>query len=359
MRAARRIALVFAATMAVGTASASAAPMLVMYASPETNRAIVRPGTSGALPLDGRLFVQEPNVAHLFAGDADRPYRLGGVSGTALLAAKTAPRMASLLRSKIDSGNCHFAPWGFAGCRSNLVFVDEIDYRFAEKAPNLKTPAWRGRTSRTQAKRKFPNYIPRPRSGQAGYELGRAMRILADTPYPGGGTYAERVHFYVAPGVVTSIGVGRGRYQNLGRDRRPHFRSHEGLRGAFQVSGGIWLEMYHFDKATRTRYPFNTYEWSVYPWRFSLYLTAPGAAAPDPALTGKIHFLMTRGMPKNKGGAPAECANPGTPQGCQFALASRAKNAGILANGVGQYKMDGNEAEWRSHVKRLFFPELS
>ncbi len=358
MRAARRIALAFAAVMAVAAASATATPMLVMYASPATNQAIIRPGTAGALPLDGRLFVQEPNAGHLFGGDADRPYRLSGVSGTALLGAGSAQAMANLLKAAVDANDCGFVPWGYAGCRSHLVFVDEIDYRFAEKGPNLNTPAWAGRTHRAGAPRKFPSYVPRPRPGHPGYELGRAMQILAGLPYHAGGTYAERVHFYIAPGVVTSIGVGRGKYQNLGRDRRPHFRSHEGLRGALQLSGGVWLEMYHFDTATRTRSPFNTYEWSVYPWRFSLYMTAAGATAPDPAVTAKIHFLMTRGMPKSKGGAPADCADPATPQGCQFALASSTKNQAILANGVGQYKMDGNEAEWRAHVKALFFPEL-
>jgi hypothetical protein len=358
MRAGRRILLTLVAAMSLAAAGASAAPMVVLYASQDTNRQIVKPGTAGALPIDGRLYVQEPNVGHLFGGDADRPYRLSGVSGSALLAAGDGESMARLLRSRIDAADCHFVPWGNAGCRSHLVFVDEIDYRFAEKAPNLNTKAWAGRTSRNQPKRKFPNYIPRPRPGHAGYELARAMQILAATPYAGGGTYADRVHFYIAPGVVTSIGVGRGRYHNLGRDKRPHFRSHEGLRSALQISGGVWLEMYHFDVRSRVRYPFNTYEWSVYPWRFALYLTAPGAARPDPALMAKIHFHMTRGMPKNKGGAPAECANPATPQGCQFALASSPKNTAILANGVGQYKMEGNEAEWRFYVKRLNFPEL-
>jgi hypothetical protein len=114
--------------------------------------------------------------------------------------------------------------------------------------------------------------------------------------------------------------------------------------------------MYHFHRGSRTRSPFNTYEWGVYPWRFTLYLTGVGATAPDPALAAKVHFLMTSGMPKNKGGAPAECANAATPQGCQFALASSPKNAAILANGVGQYRMEGNEAEWRSHLRRLYFP---
>jgi hypothetical protein len=112
MRAGRRILLTFAAAMTAAAASASAAPMLVMYASPDTNRQIVKPGTEGALPLDGRLYVQEPNVGHLFAGDTDRPYRLSGISGTALLAAGEATAMARLLRSRIDADDCHFAGLG-------------------------------------------------------------------------------------------------------------------------------------------------------------------------------------------------------------------------------------------------------
>ena len=339
--------------VATATATASASPMIVMYGTAETNRKIIRPGAADALPLDGRLFVQEPNWSHLFGGEADRPFRLARVTEDELEAARTAPAMARLLRTGIDQANCYYAPAWF-GCRSRLVFVDEIDYRFAEPAPNLNTPAWRGRTSRSQPKPVFPNYVPTPRPGQLGYELGQAMAILAATPYPGDGSYAARVHFYIAPGVVSSIGVGRGRFQNLGRDRRPHFRSYEGLRGALQHAGGAWLEMYHFNRASRTRGPFNTYEWSVYPWRFALYVTGPGAAAPARAALARLHFMMSHGAPKPKGGAPAICRR-GARQACQFSLAESPKNQPILANGVGQYRMEGDETEWRSQVRRRFF----
>jgi hypothetical protein len=340
--------------VATATATASASPMIVLYGPAETNRKIIRPGSADALPRDGRLFIQEPNWGHLFGGEADRPFRLARVTEDELQAAGTAPAMARLLRTSIDQANCYYAPAWF-GCRSRLVFVDEIDHRFSEPPPNLNTPAWRGRTSRSQPKRAFPNYVPAPRPGQLGYELERAMEILAGAPFPGGGTYAQRVHFYIAPGVVSSLGVGRGPYQNLGRDRRPHFRSYEGVRGALQRAGGVWLEMYHFNRVSRTRVPFNTYEWSAYPWRFSLYMTGPGAGAPIPAVLGRLHFMMTRGAPKAKGGAPAICRG-GARQACQFTLAASAKNRAILANGVGQYRMEGDEAEWREYVRRLFFP---
>jgi hypothetical protein len=329
--------------------------MVVLYGSPATNRKIIAPGSARALPIDGRVFVQEPNLGHLFAGDGDRAYRLSGVHVEQLLTAGSGPAMAALLRRRIDEVDCPFPPYGPAGCRSGLVFVDEIDYRFAEKAPNLKTAAWRGRTSRNQPKRTFPNYVPTPRPGEPGYELSVAMAILAATPYPGGGTYAGRVHFYIAPGVISSIGVGRGRYRNLGRDRRPHFRSHEGVRTALQLSGGLWLEMYHFHRGSRTRSPFSTREWMDYPARFAKHLTAPGAIAADPGLAGKVRFLMTRGAPQYVRGGPAACRNPSRPQRCQFALASLPQNAAMLANGVGQYRMQGNEVEWRGQVRHYFF----
>lgn len=275
-----------------------------------------------------------------------------------LLAKGSADAMAAHLKAQIDSSVCQFDGYT-VDCGSGMVFVDEIDWRWAEKAPNLNTPAWAGRTSRSQPKRKFPNYVPKAVEGHPGVELSQAMEILAATPHPAGGTYADHVHFFIAPGVVTSIGVGRGKFFNLGRDSRPHFRSHEGLRRALQLSGGIWLEMYHYDQSGRGRYPFNTYEWQTYPWRFSQFVTGVGAVTPDPALVGKMHFMLSNGKPKAKGGAPAECSAAGfSNMACVFTLAASAKNAPILANGVGQYRMEGDEADFRAQIKRLYFPAL-
>ncbi len=326
--------------------------MVVLYGSAPTNRAIIKPGTATALPIDGRLFVQEPNVGHLYLGDRDRPYRLSRVTGTEIVSAGSADAIAALLRSRVAANNCTFVRWGPAGCQSHLVFVDEIDARFAERAPNLNTSAWRGRTSRAQKKRRFPVYVPRPRAGQPGYELALAMQKLATEPF-GSGSYADRVHLYIAPGVVSSLGVGRGKYQNLGRDGRPHFRTYEGVRGALRRAGGVWLEMYHFSGGAHI--PFNTREWSVAPSKFTRYMTAPGAGSADPAMVAKVRFMMSRGAPPYRTGGPAVCRTTARPQTCQFALASLPQNAAILANGVGQYRMQGDEAEWRTIVRRLFF----
>lgn len=137
---------------------------------------------NGRRGSDGRV------VRHPGDEPRDRPYRLSRVSAEQIVQAGSAPAIAGLLRERIAASNCSFAGVGRAGCRSHLVFIDEIDARFAERAPKLNTPAWRGRTSRGQKKRAFPNYVPRPRPGQPGYELGKAMEILAALPFPGGGT---------------------------------------------------------------------------------------------------------------------------------------------------------------------------
>ena len=351
----RRLVAVAAVILAAGAAATAAAqPMILMYSTPESNRKIIKPGAADALLVDGRLFVSGGTRGHLYAGEADKPYRVDHILAGDLIKQSTGERMADYLKSRVDGDACKFS-WGQVDCRSGLVFVDEIDHRFAEKAPNLNAAAWRGRSSLSQKKRAFPVYRPTARTGQPGYELSRAIEILAATPYRGGGSYAERIHFFIAPGVVTSIGVGRGPYQNLGRDGRPHFRSHEGVRRALQLSGGLWIEMYHYDHGGRGRYPFNTYEWQVYPNRFALYVSGLGSTRVDSAMRDKIHFQITSGKPKLKGGAPAKCRT-GSAMTCVFTLASSAKNAPILQNGIGQYRVEGDEAELRANLRRLYFP---
>jgi len=335
-----------------GATSATAAPMVLMNGTTETNRKIISPGAADALPADGRLYVPGSTPGALFAGEADKPYRVDNVLAAELVKRRTGPKMAAFLRGRIDGNACVFS-WGRVDCRSGLVFVDEIDYRFAEKAPNLTTPAWK-----TRPGRKLPTYRPQGKPGQPGYELTRAMAILAATPYRDGGTYAERVHFFIAPGVVSSVGVGRGPDHNLGRDGRPHYRSHQGVRGALQRAGGVWLEMYHFDHGPRGMYAFTTAEWQAYPHRFALYLSGRGQTRVVPRLRSKMRFHVVGYKPQVKAGAPAACRT-GSAMTCVFTLASSSKNAPILANGVGQYKMEGHEAEFRAQIKRRFFPELT
>ncbi len=346
----RTTAIIAALVAGAGATTASAQPMIMLFGTPATNAEIVKPGHATALPLDGRLFVAEPNPGHLFGGDADKPYRVDHVDATKLVQLRSGEAMAAYLKNRLDNDSCMFK-WGKVDCRSGLLSIDELDYRFSERAPNLNTAAWKRKD------RKYPNYVPKVGAGQPGYELSRAMEILNGIPYAGGGSYAQRVHMFIAPGMVSSLGVAGGPFHNLGRDKKPHFQTYEGVRRAVQLSGGVWLEMYHFDRGGRGRYVFNTREWQVYPWRVAQWMTVAGTnVTPDPGLLGKTHFMMSSGMPRKVGKAPAACSNPRTPQACQFALASSVKNAPMLANGAGAYRMDkGNAPEWRAHIRRLFF----
>ncbi len=340
------------ATLAIaGVATANARPTVFMYGSTDSNRKIIAPAGTEPLPADGRLLVPGRTPGALFAGEADKPYRVDNVVAAELVKRRTGARMAAYLRSRIDGDACTFT-WGRVDCRSGLVFIDEIDYRFAEKAPNLSLPIWKKRPGK-----KLPAYRPVGRPGQPGYELSRAMDILSATRHRDGGTYASRVHFFIAPGVVSSIGVGRGPDHNLGRDGRPHYRSHQGVRRALQRAGGIWLEMYHFDRGGRGLYAFTTREWQDYPHRFALYLGGRGQTRINATLRSKMRFQISGRKPAFKGGAPAECRT-GTAMTCVFTLASAPKNRPILANGIGQYKVEGHEGELRAHVKRLYFPEM-
>lgn len=345
--AALTVTLAFAAT----ASGAAPQPKVMLYDTPASHRAIIAPGAPDALPVDGRLFVPGRAKDALFAGDADKPYRVDNIVAADLIKQRTAARMATYLRNRIDGNACTFS-WGRVDCRSGLVFIDEIDHRFAEKAPNLNTAAWKRKRGG-----KYPTYRPKLRAGQPGYELAKAMVMLSKRPHRRGGTYADRVHFFIAPGMVTSLGVGKGPLHNLGRDGRPHFRTYEGVRGALQRAGGVWLEMYHFSHGHRDLYAFTTAEWQAYPNRFALYLSGRGKTKVNTAYRAKMRFQISAHKPKVKGGAPAACRT-GSAMTCVFTLASSPVNKPILQNGLGLYRMKGQEAVVRTHIKHLYFPEL-
>ena len=97
--------------------------------------------------------------------------------------------------------------------------------------------------------------------------------MLASRPYPSGGSYAERVHFYLAPAFVTSISDGRGPYRHLGKDGKPHRATWRGVMPALSRAGGVWLEMYHHSRATGLT-PLTASEWRTAPQAFSSYSAA-------------------------------------------------------------------------------------
>lgn len=335
----RTTALLTLTVAAFAASSAAAAPMVLMYGPKDSVKKIVAPDGGLRLPLDGRLHVAEPNGGHLWHGDADKPFRMDKITEEELIARGNETAMAAFLKSRLDNP-CRWS-WGSIDCRSGLLGIDEVGRKFSEPVPSVKPEPWK--------------FVPRTREGQPGLEFSQAMEILANTPHPQGGNYAERIHIFVAPGMQSGIGTGLGAHFNLGKYGYPRIVSYHGVRRAFQLSGGVHLEMYHF--VSGRRYPFTTREWKVYPYRFTQWLTKPGTkVVPDPALVAKTHFLMTNGMPKRVGtGIPKACYNSRTPQGCQWALASQPRNAAILKSGPGVYRMEGNEREWRYHLITRFY----
>src|SRR5581483_4028904 len=131
------------------------------------------------------------------------------------------------------------------------------------------------------------------------------------------GTYASRVHFYVAPAVISSIGSGRGPNRNLGRDGHPHFPTWRGVMPALAMGGGVWLEMYHGTGGATTA--FTAAEWRSWPSAFAALFARAGGASDD------LHFLLS-GSPTGPAGATG-CASP---MACVWSLAGWGPNRAIL-----------------------------
>jgi hypothetical protein len=183
---------------------------------------------------------------------------------------------------------------------------------------------------------------PIPGETHPGVRFSEAMGILAATAHPSGGSYADHVHVYVAPAMVTSIGEGRGEHFTLdkagSKSVRPAWR---GVVPGLAKAGGVWLEMYHGHGAA-----VKAKVWRNVPGRFADYLVRNGGAG-----LSQLHFLVT-GTPTAPPGAPAGC---GSPMSCQFELArSTPAGAAVLANGPGAYRTEGQAGEWLAEYNRTF-----
>lgn len=64
-------------------------------------------------------------------------------------------------------------------------------------------------------------------------------------PSPYGGTWASRVHVYIAPAVTSAMAAGRGPDRNLGRDGKARFRTYRTVMTGLARAGAVWIEMYH------------------------------------------------------------------------------------------------------------------
>lgn len=347
----RRLAALAAAGAALaGTVAATAeARTSLLYDTQDAVRTIVRPESGVGLGPERGALRQDPGPGGLFTADGtDERYRVGKVSADEIVDLP-AEAIAARLRREIDTAEY--------GAASHLVSIDEIGNRFNDGRARItyRTVTFRGRTLRIGShmqlvvtrdgwhlKRRAAQaeLLPEVRPDSPGARLSAAMRILAGTPSPYGGSYASRVHVYVAPAFSTSIGAGRGTHRNLGNDGKPHRATWRGVMPALALSGGVWLEMYHGAGGSTA---FTAREWRTVPTAFAGYLGRFGGSV------DRLHFLMS-GTP-----VPAGARGCGSAMSCTWALAEAgAVNRRVMSNGVGAYKVGDQAAEWLAEHNERF-----
>lgn len=336
--------LLLSAAAATSPAPAAAAdpPRLSFLYGPDSSvQPLIRPA-DGQTPLsieDGARR-QEPSGGHLFMGAADRRARVAKVSAREIRDL-SAPRIARRLRAAIDDGCGRF------DCASGLVAIDELGARFSDGRVRIryKTVVVRGRRHRVVAwndvvatrrgwrlVRGTPP-LPAIRPASPGARLSDAMRILGGMRFGDGGTYADRVHFYIAPAFVTSVGLGRGPHRTLGRDGLPHRTGWRGVMPALARAGGVWLEMYHGIGGVT---PFTEREWRAAPKGFVRYLRRFGGSQE------RVHFMLARAP-----NPPLGTRGCGSPMVCQWRLADLPGiNRAVLRNGPGAYAVGEQAPEW-------------
>ncbi len=314
-----RSALIAIATLAVTAPAAAPAtsPLTLVYdLTPVVEQLVDPPSGPGLSPERGALR-QDPGGGGMLAPGDNAPFRVAKVSGAAL-EGMSAEAMADLLRDEIRRGSF--------GAASHLVAIDEIGRRFGDGAPRVPR---RGMT------------LPPVSPSSPGARFTRAMRIL-DTPSPYGGTWASRVHVYLAPAVHTAIAAGRGPERNLGRDGKPHWSTWRGVMPGLALAGGIHLQMYSGVNGRAVSFDART--WRTVPPSFTGLFGRYGG---DPT---RVHFLFTSGV--TPAGSPAGC---GDAMACKWTLAeSTPAGRAILANGPGVYRIGPDALPWLREFNRRF-----
>jgi hypothetical protein len=331
-------------------AAASAAPMSILYDEQDAVRAITDPSGPGA-PIGGDrgAFRQDPGAGGIFdPAGRDARFRIAKVS-TSEIDDLAPEAMADRIQEEIDEPEIPNS--------SGLVGIDEIGNTFNDGRVRI-TYSWqsvRGKRIRVASThrlvvtrrggriaRRGPAPLPVVDPGSPGARLSTAMEILASRPYPGGGSYADRVHLYIAPAFSTSIAAGRGPHRHLGNDGKPHRATWRGVMPALARAGGVWVEMYR--PGGGGIQPMSAREWRTVPAAMSAYARRFGAD------TGRMHLLFSAAG-AGPAGAPAGC---GAPMTCQWALAaSTPAGAALLANGPGAYRVGAEATAWRVEYNRV------
>ena len=232
--------------------------MSILYATDPSVRDIL--AGSSQMPGLPWLFRQEPSNSGPGARlGVDNSQRMTKLNGARLAKMQSSGEMAMALKEGVDR-TC-VTPAGINTCPAHLLAVDEIGAAFG----------------REDGKPSPDRY------------LRGAMQALATTPSEWGGTYAGRIHFYLAPGVSTAIAAGKGSAHTLGADGKVHWPDYSSVIDALSLAGGVWLEMYHYPTRGSARTPFTSTEWRTVPTAVAAFMAERGIEYPLQSL----HFVMT------------------------------------------------------------------
>ncbi|MFN8110173.1 MAG: hypothetical protein U0Y82_10095 [Thermoleophilia bacterium] len=321
----RALATAALATAALApAASAATSPMTIVYDKLDAVQQLVSPGggAKGLSPARG-AWRQDPGTGGMLdpAQDAEHgaPSRIAKVSGRELKDMST-DAIVALLRREIRLGN--------AGASSHLVAIDEIGRPFGDDPPDKR---------RLRRGMRLPAINPE----SPGSHLSAALQQL-NIPSPWGGTWASRVHVYIAPAVTTAIATGRGANRNLGRDGKPHFPTWRAVMPGLSLAGGLHLEMYSAPGGSIV--PFSAGMWRAAPAAFLRLFNSYGGNSAN------VHFVFTGGA--GPADAPVGC---GDAQACEWGLAeSTDAGRSILANGPDLYKIGTDAPSWLREFNARF-----
>ena len=299
------------------------------------------------------IFRQEPTSSEPGAALGNNSsQRITKVKAAELALEPSATAMATRLRAAIDK-TCT-TPAGVNTCGAHMVSIDELTQTYSQSP-----------------------WSTRPDPNNPGVRLATAMRMLQRTSSPWGGSYASRVHIYVAPGVSTSIGAGRGTFRTRGRDGKNHFRNYGWAVQALSRAGDAWLEMYHF-RNTPTKTAFTPTEWRDVPTAVATFMRE---RSPSTNPLNKLHFVVAEVAPT--GGCSTLRHGPstpvtvtartsitvlptpeplevipdsGSPMSCIWKrMQTGPVNQRITANGVGTHRVTGDTATEFGQLWRQFY----